>query len=54
MKQESPTTATASDVMNAKSTAFEAIERNFQEIAKIGDSIFYFAELGCTGSNPAR
>lgn len=32
--------------MNPKDTAFQAIERNMEEIAKVGDSIFYFAELG--------
>ena len=31
---------------NLKGTAFRAIERNGEEIAKVGDSIFYFAELG--------
>ena len=29
-----------------KDTAFEAIDRNKDEIAKVGDSIFYFAEMG--------
>ena len=29
-----------------KETAFRAVERNGAEIAKVGDSIFYFAELG--------
>ena len=29
-----------------KATAFRAVERNAAEIAKIGDSVFYFAELG--------
>ena len=32
--------------MNPKDMAFQAIERNMEEIAKVGDSIFYFAELG--------
>ena len=32
--------------MSAKNTAFQAVERNEEEIAKVGDSIFYFAELG--------
>lgn len=32
--------------MSAKTTAFQAVERNGDQIAKIGDSIFYFAELG--------
>jgi aminobenzoyl-glutamate utilization protein B len=32
--------------MSAKATAFQTVERNGEEIAKIGDSIFYFAELG--------
>ncbi|TRZ53350.1 hypothetical protein D4S03_01890, partial [bacterium] len=32
--------------MSAKDTAFRAVERNGEEIAKVGDSIFYFAELG--------
>jgi aminobenzoyl-glutamate utilization protein B len=31
---------------NLKDTAFRAIERNGEEIAKVGDSIFSFAELG--------
>jgi aminobenzoyl-glutamate utilization protein B len=31
---------------SAKDTAFRSIERNGEEIAKVGDSIFYFAELG--------
>ena len=31
---------------NPKETAFKAIDRNRDEIAKVGDSIFYFAELG--------
>ncbi|MBI4192556.1 MAG: amidohydrolase [Betaproteobacteria bacterium] len=31
---------------NVKETAFEAIDRNKEEIAKIGDSIFHFGELG--------
>jgi len=31
---------------NSKETAFKAIDRNKDEIAKVGDSIFYFAELG--------
>ena len=29
-----------------KETAFQAVERNGAEIAKVGDSVFYFAELG--------
>jgi aminobenzoyl-glutamate utilization protein B len=29
-----------------KETAFGAVERNGEEIAKVGDSIFFFAELG--------
>ena len=29
-----------------KNTAYQAVERNASEIAKIGDAIFYFAELG--------
>ena len=32
--------------MSPKETAFQAVERNGDEIAKIGDSVFYFAELG--------
>jgi aminobenzoyl-glutamate utilization protein B len=32
--------------LSPKDTAFRAIERNGEEIAKVGDSIFYFAELG--------
>ncbi len=32
--------------MGPKETAFQAVERNAAEIAKIGDSVFYFAELG--------
>lgn len=31
---------------NPKDTAFKAVDRNKEEIAKVGDSIFYFAELG--------
>jgi hypothetical protein len=30
----------------SKGTAFEVIDRNKAEIAKVGDAIYYFAELG--------
>ena len=31
---------------NLKTDAFRFIDRNKEEIAKIGDAVFYFAELG--------
>ena len=31
---------------NPKDVAFQAIDRNTDTMAKIGDSIYYFAELG--------
>jgi aminobenzoyl-glutamate utilization protein B len=39
-------TAIAQVEQNPKDTAFAAIDRNKEEIAKVGDAIFSFAELG--------
>ena len=39
----------AAAVPDAKQHAFEAIERNADHIALIGDSLFYFGELGMQG-----
>jgi hypothetical protein len=33
-----------------KEFAYSVIERNAAPMAKIGDSIYYFAELGCRSS----
>ncbi len=38
--------SSASAATNPKETAFEAVERNKDEIAKVGDAIYSFAELG--------
>ena len=38
--------AAAQDAGGPKATAFAAIDRNAGEIAKVGDAIFSFAELG--------
>ena len=38
--------ATAPTAQDPKATAFDAIDRNKEEIAKVGDAIFSFAELG--------
>ncbi len=41
-----PTTSFSQGGTTAKETAFQAVERNTDEIAKVGDAIFSFAELG--------
>jgi aminobenzoyl-glutamate utilization protein B len=41
-----PQLIAAATTPEAKQQAFEAIERNAEQIALVGDSLFYFAELG--------
>src|SRR5258708_26561485 len=36
----------AAEPDGAKALAYEAVERNAEQIATIGDSVYYFAELG--------
>src|SRR2546427_1505289 len=41
-----PQLIAAATTPEAKQQAFEAIERNAEQIALVGDSLFYFGELG--------
>jgi aminobenzoyl-glutamate utilization protein B len=47
--------ASTASVQNApKETAYAAVERNRDEIAKVGDAIFSFAELGMQEHETAK
>ena len=46
--------ASGLEAHDAKATAMDAVERNKEEIAKVGDAIFSFAELGMQEVETAR